>query len=160
MSVSPLSYTPIDTRSMSRLARTLTIVLATGLLSLTAAATPADTSELGDDPAVEKVKLLRLLNSGNVDKQERALRLIGHYAHTDQYDEDFYRIMVTPLHGILAETHAEALQIMAVSALYSIGTDHAFRGLEAQVSHLESARVTKVTESALAHYEAPTSRVN
>lgn len=139
---------------MVRLRRTLTtLVLALALLPMSAAAVPADTTVTPEE-TVTKAKVLRLLNSSELGEQERALRLIGHYAHTDQYGEDFYRLMVTPLQYIVANGRTEALRIMAVSALYSIGTDPAMRGLQAQVDRLDSNRVAEVTKRALAQYAA------
>lgn len=130
------------------------LVLAFALLPMSAAAVPADTSDTTVPPeeTVAKAEVLGLLNSGSLEKQERAVRLIGHYAHTDQYDEDFYRLMVTPLQYLVVNGETEPLRIMAVSALYSIGTDSAMRGLQAQVDALDSDRVAKVTENALTQY--------
>lgn len=123
---------------------------------MSAAAVPVDTSNTTDTPeeGVAKVEVLRLLNSDSLEKQKRAVRLIGHYAHTDQYDGDFYRLMVTPLQYLVANGQTDPLRIMAVSALYSIGTDSAIRGLQAQVDALDSDRVMKVTKNALAQHAA------
>lgn len=142
---------------MARLQRMIpALVLALALLPMSAAAVPADTSDTADTPeeTVAKAEVLRLLNSGSLEKQERAVRLIGHYAHTDQYDEDFYRLMVTPLQYLVVNGQTDPLRVMAVSALYSIGTDSAIRGLQAQVDALDSDRVMKVTKNALAQYAA------
>lgn len=132
------------------------LVLAFALLPMSAAAVPADTSDTTDTPeeTVAKAEVLRLLNAGSLEKQERAVRLIGHYAHTDQYDEDFYRLMVTPLQYLVVNGQTDPLRIMAVSALYSIGTDSAIRGLQAQVDALDSNRVMEVTKNALAQHAA------
>ncbi|MFB6247073.1 MAG: hypothetical protein ABEL97_00720 [Salinibacter sp.] len=139
---------------MARLQRTFSaLVLACALLPMSAAAVPADTSDTPEEAAA-KAEVLRLLNSGSLEKQERAVRLIGHYAHTDQYGEDFHRLMVTPLQYLVANGRTEPLRIMAVSALYSIGTDPAMRGLQAQVDALNSDRVTRVTKNALAQHAA------
>jgi hypothetical protein len=130
------------------------LVLALALLPMSAAAVPADTTDTTTpaEETVAKAEVLRLLNSDALGDQERAVRLIGHYAHTDQFDEDFYRLMVTPLQYIVANGRTEALRIMAVSALYSIGTDPAMRGLQAQLNALDSDRVTRVTKNALAQH--------
>jgi hypothetical protein len=132
------------------------LVLAFALLPMSAAAVPADTSLTTNtsEETVAKAEVLRLLNSGSLEKQERAVRLIGHYAHTDQYDADFYRLMVTPLQYLVVNGQTDPLRIMAVSALYSIGTDPAMRGLQAQVDALDSDRVTRVTKNALTQYAA------
>lgn len=138
---------------MARLRHTLTaFILALALLPMTAAAAPADTTDTPEE-TVTKVEVLRLLNSGSVENQEQAVRLIGHYAHTDQFDEDFYRLMVTPLKYVVAEGQTESLRIMAVSALYSIGTEEAIRGLETQTDVLDSDRVAKVAEHALLEHK-------
>lgn len=139
---------------MDRLRRTISVfVLALALLPLTATALPADKIDTPEESAA-KVEVFRLLNSDSIEKQEKAIRLIGHYAHTDQFDADFYRLMVTPLQYIVAKGQTEPLRIMAVSALYSIGSDPAMKGLQAQVNGLDSDRVTEVTENALAQYKA------
>jgi hypothetical protein len=44
--------------------------------------------------------------------------------------------------------------MMAVSALYSIGTEDAMEGLNAQIDDLESERLTTLAERALAQYKA------
>jgi len=139
---------------MVRLRHTLTaFVLALAVLPMSAAAVPADTTTTSDAIAA-KAEVLQLLNSDSFEEQEQAIRLIGHYAHTGQFDADFYRLMVTPLQYIVANGQHESLRIMAVSALYSIGSDSAIRGLQAQVDGLDSERVAKVTKNALAEYAA------
>ncbi len=138
---------------MVRLRNTLTaLVLALAFVPMSVVAAPADTTTTSEE-TVTKVKVMRLLNSDSVEEQERALRLIGHYAHTDQFDEDFYRLMVTPLKYVVAEGQTESLRIMAVSALYSIGTEEAIRGLETQTDVLDSDRVAKVAEHALLEHK-------
>lgn len=142
------------TRRLRRILTTL--VLAAALVPVSATAVPTDTLEATttvDEAAVEQAKLLRLLNSESVEKQERAIGLISHYAYTDQYGDDFFRLMVTPLHYIVAQGDSEPLRIMAVSALYTIGTDAAMKGLAAQVDAIRSERVRTVTRNALAAYD-------
>lgn len=131
-----------------------TLLLALALLPLNVASAPADTTDTLDAEADTKLKIMRLLNSETVAKQEKGVRLISHYAHTGQFDEEFYSVMVTPLNALVAQGENESLRIMAVSALYSIGTDAAMRGLKAQVAGLESERVATVAQRALAQYEA------
>ena len=143
---------------MIRLRRTITaFVLALAVLPLSAAAVPADTTT-PSDAITAKAEVLQLLNSDSFEAQEQAIRLIGHYAHTDQFDEDFYGLMVTPLQYIVANSPHESLRIMAVSALYSIGTDSAMRGLQAQVDAIDSERVAKVAKDALAQYATERAR--
>jgi hypothetical protein len=124
--------------------------LAAALLPTNAAAVSADTT---DDPAVEKATLLRLLNSNSATEQARAVRLIGKYAHKRRYDANFFRVLVTPLHGLVATGKTEAIRIMAVSALSSIGTESAMQGLKAQVDRLEPERVQLLTRFALADHK-------
>jgi len=139
---------------MVRLRHTITaFLLALAVLPMSAAAVPADTTTTSDAIAA-KAEVLQLLNSDSFADQEQAIRLIGHYAHTGQFDEEFYRLMVTPLQYIVANGQHESLRIMAVSALYSIGSDTAIRGLQAQLDDLDSERVAKVTKNALAQYAA------
>lgn len=128
------------------------LVLAAALLPMSAVATPADTTDTPDPLA--KATLLRLLNADSVTKQERAVRHIGTYAHTGRYDDSFFRPFVTPLHGLVATGKSEAVRIMAVSALASIGTDRAMEGLRAQVPSLRPVRVQKLTKYAVAAYDA------
>ena len=143
---------------MTRLRRTLTaFVLALTVLPMSAAAVPADTTTTSDAIAA-KAEVLQLLNSDSFEEQEEAIRLIGHYAHTGQFDEDFYSLMVTPLQYIVANGEHDSLRIMAVSALYSIGSDSAMRGLQAQLDALDSERVAKVAKNALAQYATDRTR--
>jgi hypothetical protein len=140
-----------------RLRHTLAIfALAAALLSTGAVAGPADTTDTAasvDADAVEKATLMRMLNAPSVATQERAVRLIGTYAHTGRYDADFFRLFVTPLHGLVAEGRSEAVRIMALSALSSIGTDRAMQGLRTRVDALTSDRVRRMTRYALAAYD-------
>ena len=119
---------------------------------MAAVSAPADFTDT-PDATVAKMEVLQLLNSGSLDKQVKAVRMIGHYAHTDQFDDDFYRPFITPLQYIVAEGQTDALRIMAVSALYSIGSDSAIRGLRAQVRTLDSEPVAEVAENAVAEYQ-------
>jgi hypothetical protein len=136
-----------------RLRHTLTaFALAAALLPMSAAAVPTDTSDTS--ATAEQVELLHMLNADAVETQERAVRLIGTYAHTGRYDADFFRLFVTPLHGLVAKGKTDALRIMAISALASIGTDRAMLGLKAQVRTLRPVRVQKVTRYAIAQHEA------
>ncbi len=134
-----------------RLLRTLaTVALIASLLPMAAAAVPADTTDGFD--GVEKATLLRLLNADSAEKQARAARLIGTYAHNARHDADYFRVLVTPLHGLVAQGKTEAVRIMAVAALSAIGTEAAMQGLKAQVDRLESERVQKFTRHALVRY--------
>lgn len=134
-----------------RIPRALVLfALAAALLPTNAAAVPADTT---DDPALEKATLLRLLNSDSAVEQARAVRLIGTYAHKRRYDANFFQVLVTPLHGLVATGKTEAIRIMAVSALSGIGTESAMQGLEALVDHLEPERVQLLTRFALADHK-------
>jgi hypothetical protein len=140
---------------MTRLRTALpTLLLALALLPLNVASAPADTTDTPDAEADAKLKIMRLLNGETVAKQEKAVRLISHYAHTGQFDTEFYSIMVTPLNALVVQGETESLRIMVVSALYSIGTESAMRGLKAQVDSLESERLVEVAERALAQYKA------
>lgn len=140
-----------------RLRRLLTtLVLAVALLPLSAAAVPTDTLDTTttvDEAAVEQAKLLRLLNADSMEEQERAIGLISHYAYTEQHEGDFFRLMITPLHYIVAQGDSEPLRIMAVSALYNIGTDAAMNGLAAQIDAIRSERVRITARNALAAYD-------
>jgi len=119
---------------------------------MNAVAGPADTT---DAPvAEEKVALLRMLNARSVATQERAVHRIGTYAHTGRYDEAFFRVLITPLHGLVGGGETEAVRLMAVSALTSIGTPRAMQGLHVQVDHLSPPRVQRVTRAAIAQYKA------
>lgn len=127
-------------------------VLAAALVPAGISATPNDTTRTAalDSTDTDRATLLRLLNADDVAKQERAVRLIGTYAHTGRHDESFFRSFVVPLHGIVAEGETEALRLMAVSALASIGTDPAIEGLRTQVGSLPPSRVRKATRHAIA----------
>lgn len=124
------------------------------LLPVSAAAAPSDTTNTLTRMAPEKAELLRLLNSDSVTEQERAVRHINTYAHTGRREADFFTLMVPPLHELVRNGDSEAVRIMAVSALSSIGTDEAMRGLQAQVDDIESARVQRITQNAIATYQS------
>ncbi len=137
---------------MTRLRHALpTLLLTLALFSMGTVSAPTGTP---DTEADTKLKIMRLLNSDTVAQQEKAVRLISNYAHTGQFDKDFFRIMVTPLHAIVAEGETESLRIMAVSALYSIGTDEAMSGLEEQLGYFKSERLATVAKRAVAAYKA------
>jgi hypothetical protein len=132
------------------------------VLTLAGAAGPSAFAALPDDTTdtavrapldADRTTLLRSLNADDPATQERAVRLIGTYAHTGRYDADFFRLFVTPLHGLVAEGRSEAVRIMALSALSSIGTDRAMQGLRTRVDALTSDRVRRMTRYALAAYD-------
>mgnify|MGYP006296181455 CR=1 FL=1 len=129
-------------------------VLAAVLLPASAAAAPSDTTETLDRHDPEKVKLLRLLNSNSISDQQRAVRLISHYAHTGRYEADFFDLLVAPLHGLVRSGKTTAVRIMSISALGSIGTDAAMWGLQTQIDRLESPRVQRIARNALAAHKA------
>lgn len=140
---------------MRRLRYSLPIfALVAVLLPMSTAAAPTDTTDtVVDRVGSEQVELLRLLNSNSVKDQERAVGLIGTHAHTGRRNGDFFDPLIAPLHGLVLNGQTEELRIMAVSALYSIGTEPAMRGLQVQVDDIESARVQKIARQALSTYE-------
>lgn len=142
-----------------RLRHTLALfALAAALLPMSAAAVPADTTDTTpplEERALERARLMQLLNADSVQKQERAVRQIGTYAHTGRYDEEFFDLLVTPLHGLVATSDSDGLRIMAISALSSIGTDAAIRGLRTLVYDLESERVQSIAKTVIVASEAP-----
>ena len=128
--------------------------LATALLPVSAAAVSSDTTDAVHRVGPEKAEILHLLNSNSVEKQQRAVRLIGMYAHTGQREADFFNLLVAPLHGLVLNGETEALRIMAISALSSIGSDAAMQGLRIQAENIASARVQRIAKDALAAHEA------
>ncbi|PQJ34846.1 hypothetical protein BSZ35_09740 [Salinibacter sp. 10B] len=140
---------------MTRLRHALpTLLLLLALLPMSTMAIPADTTDTPQTETAAKMTIMNNLNSGVVAKQADAISLISHYAHVGRFDADFYSLMVTPLHALVSKGETESLRIMAISALYSIGTDTAMRGLKAQMDSFESERLTTVAENAIAQYEA------
>ena len=129
-------------------------VLTVALLPVSAAAVSADTTDPVIQVDTEKAELLRLLNSDSVAEQERAVQRIGSYAHTGRHDAEFFNRLIAPLHGLVMDGKTEAVRIMAVSALSSIGTDTAMKGLQAQVEDIESTRVRRIAQNALAAHSA------
>ncbi len=142
-----------------RLRHTLALfALAVALLPMSAAAVPTDTTDTTPplkERALERARLMQLLNSDSIEKQERAVRLIGTYAHTGQYDEEFFDLLVTPLHGLVATSNSEGLRIMAISALSSIGSDSAIGGLRRLIHNLDSDRVRSIAETVIVASEGP-----
>lgn len=151
-----LSYIILHTSMTRRLRRiTLTFIFTAALLPASIAAAPTDTLATdGPEDVVERSTLLRLLNSDSAEKQARAVHLIGTYAHNEQFDTDYFRVLVTPLHGVVATGKTEAIRIMAISALSAIGTESAMEGLKTQVDDLTPRRVQRLTQFALVQYEA------
>lgn len=139
---------------MTRLRRTLaTLLFAAAVLPMSAVALPTDTTETNDEGAAAKTTVYHLLNGDEVKKQERAIQLISHYAHTGQFDSDFYKPLVASLRYVVVHSETESLRIMAVSALHSIGSNEALGALEAHVDDLDSERVTRITKMAVRQYE-------
>lgn len=135
-----------------RLHALLVIVAMVALLPMGAAAVPADTTD-APEPAT-RATLLRLLNADTAAEQARGIRLIGTYAHTGRRDASFLGSFVTPLHGLVSEGETEAVRLMAVSALATIGTDRAMEGLRTRLNTLQPDRVRTVTAHAIAAYDA------
>lgn len=132
--------------------------LAAALLPMNAAAVSTDTTDTTpalEERALERARLMQLLNSDSMEKQERAVRQIGTYAHTGRYDEEFYSLLVTPLHGVVATSNSNGLRIMAISALSSIGSDAAIEGLRALIHDLDSDRVQTIAKAVIVASEAP-----
>lgn len=130
------------------------LALTVALLPVNTAAVSADTIDPVKQVDTETAELLRLLNSDSVAEQERAVRRIGMYAHTGQRDASFFNRLVTPLHGLVVNGKTDAVRIMAVSALSSIGTDAAMQGLQTRVDNIESVRVQRIAKNALAAHSA------
>lgn len=138
---------------MTGLRRTLVTLLLAAALPMSAVALPTDTTETNDHGAVAKTNVYQLLNDDDVKKQEEAIKLISHYAHTGQFDSDFYEPLVSPLRHFVVNGETESLRIMAVSALHSIGSDEALGALEAHVDDLDSERLTRMAKIAVGQYE-------
>lgn len=129
-----------------------TLALAALLLPTGTVAMTVDTSTVADREARIQKQMVQLLQLDET-RQEHALQIISHYAHTEQYDASFFRPLVAPLLEIVADSDAEGLRIMAVSTLSSIGTPPAIEGLEAQVDEIASERVRRVAQRAVVQYK-------
>lgn len=128
------------------------LALVAVLVPTGAVATTPDTSIVVDREALIQKQMMTLLQEDET-RQERAIQLIAHYAHTDRYDASFFRPLVSPLLEVAVDGEGDELRIMAISALSSIGTPSAMNGLEAQVETIESERVQSTARHALVQYE-------
>lgn len=128
------------------------LVLAALLIPTGAVASTADTSAVSErDERIQK-QMAQLLQEDEM-RQEHALQIVSHFAHTEQYDASFFEPLVAPLLEIVADSDSDGLRIMAISTLSSIGTAPAFEGLEAQVEAIESERVQAMAERAVVQYK-------
>ena len=141
---------------MNRLT-SLVSLLVLGLLLApgTVSATPTTDAPNPDDRVKEvrvQNQMVRLLTSEEVRRQEQALRIVTHYAQVDTFSTGFYRPITPHLAAIVTDGESEALSIMAVSALATIGTPQAVRRLAEVTPQIASARVQRVARQALTHY--------
>jgi len=135
-------------------------LLALGLLLApgTVSATPTTDAPNPDDRVKEvriQQQMLQLLTSEDARRQEQALRIVTHYAHVDTFSTGFYRPITPHLARIAARDETEALSIMAVSGLATIGTPDALRRLARITPEMTSPRVQRVARRVLAHYAEP-----
>lgn len=130
-----------------------TFLLAIALLPMTAAAAPSDTTVTVDREALLQKQMTRLLTSETPKIQERALQLLSHYAHTEQYDAAFFRPLVRPLLDVATSGSTEELQIMAISPLYTTGLPSAMEELAATLNAIQSERVQTLAKRALLQHK-------
>lgn len=122
------------------------------LLPVGVAATPADTIDTPE--GFVQADLQQGLTSDSVELQERAMRRIRAYAHTDRYDRALFSDLVRPLQDLVAEGKTVHLRLMALSALDAIGSDAAMAGLQVQKNSLDSDLLRNATETVLARHAA------
>ena len=122
------------------------------LLPVGVAATPADTIDAPTPEGFVQAELMQDLTSESVAQQERAMRRIRAYAHTDRYNKAIFDPLVRPLHDIVAHGYTNEIRLMALSALDAIGSDAAMAGLQVQKEALSSDLVRNATETVLARH--------
>ena len=96
---------------------------------------------------------MQLLSADSVKRQERAVRQIGTCACTGRYDEEFFDLLVTPLHGLAATSDSDGLRIMAISARSSIGTDAAIGGLRTSLPKRNRSKGSLMPEPCVSRAE-------
>lgn len=143
-----------------RIRHSLTILALVAVLVPTGAvATTPDTSIVVDRETLIQKQMMALLQEDET-RQERAIQIIAHYAHTDRYDASFFRPLVSPLLEVAVNGEGDELRVMAISALSSIGTPSAMNSLRAEVETFESERVQSTAQQALVQYEIDRAAAN
>lgn len=126
---------------------TLTILLAPATVDATA----PDTTRTVDREVLMQEQMAILLQEDNA-RQEQAIQLIAHYAHTGRYEASFFYPLVDPLLDVVTSSEVEELRIMAISALYSIGSESAMNTLARRLPLFESESVEAMARRALVQY--------
>jgi len=126
----------------------LALFLTLGVLS-PAQATPTSTPS---DSVRMHGQLVHLLESGDVAQQERAIQLILSFDRTDAFSGRFFRSLTSHLRDVVTESASDPLRIMAVSALYELGSPTAIQHLTEVAATLREGRVRTVAQRALYAY--------
>lgn len=122
------------------------VLLLTVALLAPAQATPANTPS---DSARMHGQLVHLLESGDVAQQERAIQLILDFNRTGAFSERFFRSLTPYLRNTVTESTSDPLCIMAVSALYELGSPTAIQHLTEATAMLREGRVHTIAQRAL-----------
>ena len=138
---------------MDRIQRTITaLLLSLFLLPASTVALPADTTDTPE--GFVQAELRQSLTSDSMALQERAMRRIRAYAHTELYDKAIFDDLVQPLHEVVATGETVHVRLMALSALDAIGSDAAMAGLQVQKDGFESDLLRQTAETVLARHAA------
>jgi len=140
---------------MDRIQRTITaLLLSLFLLPASTVALPADTIHTPTPEGFVQAELRQSLTSDSMALQERAMRRIRAYAHTELYDKALFDDLVQPLHDLVATGETVHVRLMALSALDAIGSDAAMAGLQVQKDGFESDLLRQTAETVLARHAA------
>lgn len=133
---------------------TRTIAALAMLLTLALPAVPAQADAPSHTVPDEQVQrqVVHLLQSEATHTQERGVQLVFQFAQADAFDASFFRGLEAPLLDLVTGEGHESVRIMAVSALYRIGTPGAMQRLHDAAGAIENARVRRLCKRAAAQY--------
>ncbi len=133
---------------------TRTIVALLTLIVLTLPARPAQADAPSHPVPEERLQqqIVHLLQSDAAHIQERGLQLVFQFARAEDYGRSFFRPVEQPLLAVVTSGSSEAVRVMAVSALYRVGTPQAMKQLHAAAAEMENARVRRLCKRAAAQY--------
>lgn len=145
----PITIHPSHMKTWTR-----TIVALFTLIALTLPVLPAQ-ADLSSRPVPEEQvqrQIVHLLQSEETYVQERGIQLVFQFVRTEAYGASFFRPLETPLLSIITDGTTESIRIMAVSALYRIGTPRAMQRLHDAAPEIDNARVQRLSKRAVAQY--------
>jgi hypothetical protein len=131
-----------------------TIVALLTLIALTLPARPAQADAPSHPVPEERLQqqIVHLLQSDATHIQERGLQLVFQFARADDYGRSFFRPVEQPLLAVVTSGTPEAVRVMAVSALYRVGSPQSMQQLHDAAAEMENARMRRLCKRAVAQY--------